>query len=73
MRSLININSEKQPFPAGSITSRWVMSRNKYQLYLGGKYLAGCSGDTESEACDEFEAVYECSPNWRESVKETHM
>jgi hypothetical protein len=66
------LKRQTKPFPTGKLTVRWIQSRTCYQLYLSGRYVLGCSGDTVEDCLDEFEFDHQCPDGWRENVTETH-
>jgi len=58
IKIITEIESTKLPLPKGKITVKRVHSRNVFQVYVGGKYLDGCSGDTREEAMDQIKLHY---------------
>lgn len=58
----------KDPLPKGKITCRFVSGRNAYQLYVGGRFLSGASGESIDDAMEWTEISYDCPNGWRECV-----
>lgn len=59
MKIPVRIPNQKQPLPEGKMTMRWVQSRAVWQIYIGGRYVSGCSGSTHGEAVEQLMAFYE--------------
>lgn len=54
---------ESAPLPVtGKLVIRHVSSRNCCQLYMGGRYVLGASGDTAEDALSEFKTAYKVEP-----------
>jgi hypothetical protein len=49
----------REPLPTGKINIRFRQMRGVYQAFAGRTYLAGCSGDYESDAAAEICLYYE--------------
>ena len=60
MRIVSNFEPKTKPLlPTGKLTAKWVYSRGKYQVYLGGKFLSGVSGDSEEDCYEELLYLYD--------------
>lgn len=42
----------------GAVSIRFVYGRGVYQLYCGGRYVLGCSGETQEDCLDYFDRHY---------------
>ena len=65
------INEEprtKDELPKGKISVRWVKYRNKNQVYIGGKSVPCCSGDTPEDALDLLDWFYQTELGYRSNV-----
>jgi hypothetical protein len=59
MKILNSIPFKKFKMPVGKLTVKWVSSRNVYQCYIGGRYVAAASGDTREDAILGLHKIYE--------------
>ena len=60
MKIISNLQpNAKQPLPEGKLTAKWIYSRGKYQVYLGGRFLSGVSGDSEEDCYEELLCFYD--------------
>lgn len=48
----------KKDLPSGKLSARWVFSRGTFQVYLGGRYLSGVSGETKEQCQRQLQNYY---------------
>ena len=59
---------ERDILPEGKISLRRVASRNKLQVYIGGKYIPACSGDTVEEIIESMRWFYHMDARANETI-----
>ena len=68
MKLINQIERTKDELPKGKISVRWVQSRGGYQVYIGGKIIPVCSGDTPEDSLDLLDWYFDTPNGYRSNV-----